>query len=420
MRPILRRAAGMTGALLLAAGTVAQGQGYVGGTKCFGCHKLGKKAWQDSHAQTLAQLSEPRAAEYAKATGGDAKHPKCLACHAPVPLAAGPAAVSCETCHGPAKGWLAPHQEPEFYAQPPAQWKGLRNLHKNAREIARLCVECHVLNDKSIAAAGHPVGGAFDAGRDMGSPKMVHWPSGTVDDTRVRAYDKAFYATITREGAPIVASRAAGSGGGKAVAASSAAKPSVTAGGAATRPGGAGGRPSAATSGGRSTPLPNDEYADLGDDEFVASPAGAAVPSSSRAVAPPPPKVRPIERLALPDAPAGAFDKAPVRVAPRATPPPPPAVSARTPAAAAPAAPRTTSPAAPRATPPASLPARARGAAESRGRAALVLADLIRQKKKLDLPKPAPPAEFAGPDGELLRLQDEVLALALETLRRDP
>jgi hypothetical protein len=31
-----------------------------------------------------------------------------------------------------------------------------------------------------------------------------------------------------------------------------------------------------------------------------------------------------------------------------------------------------------------------------------------------------PPASFGGPDGELLQLQDEVLALALEALARKP
>ena len=31
---------------------------------------------------------------------------------------------------------------------------------------------------------------------------------------------------------------------------------------------------------------------------------------------------------------------------------------------------------------------------------------------------PTRPIEFAGPDGELLRLQDEAMALALEALRR--
>ena len=364
----------------------------MGPTRCFGCHKLARKAWQDSHAQTLAQLAEPRAAEYAKATGGDARHPKCLACHAPVPLAAGPAPVSCESCHGPAKGWIVPHQELDFYSQPTAQWKGLRNLHKNPKEIARVCVDCHVLNDKAIAAAGHPASATFDAGRDMASPKMVHWPSGTVNDTRVRGYDKTFYAAISREGAPMVASRSAGVGG-KAVLGKPAEKPPAPARSAVTvgtvKP---------------AAPTGEDEYADLGDDEFVAG-ASVPVPSATTASRAPAPKPRPIERLALPDAPTAEFEKPPVRLAPRPPPPPPPP-TASTPSASA--------------TPPPPPPARPTGPVEVRGRAALVLTDLVRQKKKLDLPPPAPPAEFAGPDGELLRLQDEVLALALETLRRSP
>jgi len=58
--------------------------------------------------------------------------------------------------------------------------------------------------------------------------------------------------------------------------------------------------------------------------------------------------------------------------------------------------------------------------AESRGRAAVVLAGLLKSKgaKQLDLRAPAPPREFQGPDSELFRLQDEILYLALETLRR--
>jgi hypothetical protein len=396
MRPLARHPAWLA-LLLLVAAPAVRAQDYVGPSRCFNCHKLGRKAWQESHAQTQAQLAEPKAAEYAQATGGNAQHPKCLACHAPVPLAAGPAAVSCESCHGPAKGWLTPHQELVFYSLPPAQWQGLRNLHKNSREIARLCVDCHVLNDKAIAAAGHPVGAGFDAGREMASPKMVHWPSGTVNDTRVRAYDRAFYATISREGGPMVAARSAGMPGKAAAGARPGAAPPAAAPPAASRSGlsVAAGKPKAASS--------DDEYADLGDDEFVSSP-GAAPPAAAPGRAPvpaAPPKPRPIERLALADPPTAAFEAPPVRIAPKAPPPP-----ASTRAAAA-----TTPP------PP---PAAPRGPAEVRGRAALVLADLIRQKKKLDLPAPAPPAEFAGPDGELLRLQDEALALALETLRNIP
>jgi hypothetical protein len=75
--------------------------------------------------------------------------------------------------------------------------------------------------------------------------------------------------------------------------------------------------------------------------------------------------------------------------------------------------------------PPAAAPASAgpRSAtarvAEARGGAAVVLARVLRGGAKVPaLPPASPPREFKGPDGELLRLQDEAIALALEALRR--
>jgi hypothetical protein len=57
--------------------------------------------------------------------------------------------------------------------------------------------------------------------------------------------------------------------------------------------------------------------------------------------------------------------------------------------------------------------------AEARGGAALVLARVLRGGAKVPaLPPATSPREFKGPDGELLRLQDEAIALALEALRR--
>ncbi|HUG54775.1 MAG TPA: hypothetical protein VMR21_14295, partial [Vicinamibacteria bacterium] len=57
--------------------------------------------------------------------------------------------------------------------------------------------------------------------------------------------------------------------------------------------------------------------------------------------------------------------------------------------------------------------------AEARGGAALLLARLLSEGKRAPgLEPPSPPREFKGPDGELLRLQDEAIALALEALRR--
>jgi len=57
--------------------------------------------------------------------------------------------------------------------------------------------------------------------------------------------------------------------------------------------------------------------------------------------------------------------------------------------------------------------------AEARGKGAVLLDKMLRAGARAkDAPAPSRPIEFKGPDGELLRLQDEALALALEALRR--
>jgi hypothetical protein len=62
---------------------------------------------------------------------------------------------------------------------------------------------------------------------------------------------------------------------------------------------------------------------------------------------------------------------------------------------------------------------RAAEVAELRGKGAALLERLLRAGGRTPgLQAPAPPLEFAGPDGELLHLQDEALVLALEALRR--
>jgi hypothetical protein len=57
---------------------------------------------------------------------------------------------------------------------------------------------------------------------------------------------------------------------------------------------------------------------------------------------------------------------------------------------------------------------------ELRGRSLVLLARLLRKGVRLPAEGAAPPApgEFAGPEGELLRIQDEVYALLWEALRR--
>jgi hypothetical protein len=60
-------------------------------------------------------------------------------------------------------------------------------------------------------------------------------------------------------------------------------------------------------------------------------------------------------------------------------------------------------------------------AGDARSRALALLERALRSGTRApNLPPPQRPREFGGPDGELLRIQDEVMALALEALRRKP
>ncbi len=95
-----------------AAGLWSQTFTYIGAAKCAVCHKTesqGKQypIWQEAkHSQSLAALSTPQAAEYAKAANvqNPVESPDCLKCHSPLyekALELKAEGVSCEVCHGP-------------------------------------------------------------------------------------------------------------------------------------------------------------------------------------------------------------------------------------------------------------------------------------------------------------------------------
>jgi len=93
--------------------------------------------------------------------------PRCLACHSLDPPPADRArtfdlseGVSCETCHGPASGWLGPHTERDWtHAQSVAAGMyDTRDLVKRTEK----CLGCHLGNedkyvDHEMIAAGHPM-----------------------------------------------------------------------------------------------------------------------------------------------------------------------------------------------------------------------------------------------------------------------
>jgi len=123
-----------------------------------------------AHSRAYAVLGSRRGQQITRSLGlGDARQaPECLGCHAtfaPVAqrgdtfqLSDG---VGCESCHGPAEGWLATH-----YARPATHASniadGLIPLDR-PRVRANVCLDCHYGSTNrgqfvthSMMAAGHP------------------------------------------------------------------------------------------------------------------------------------------------------------------------------------------------------------------------------------------------------------------------
>jgi hypothetical protein len=123
---------------------------------------------KDKHSKAYAALHGPIGERMAKilSLGSAETAPKCLACHAlDVPqnlrgrtfeLSEG---VSCESCHGPAAGWLGPHTERDWTHQ-----KSLALGMYDTRDLTKRtekCLSCHLGNDEKsvdheMIAAGHP------------------------------------------------------------------------------------------------------------------------------------------------------------------------------------------------------------------------------------------------------------------------
>ena len=437
-RTVLRRL--LLGGLVLGGGSSALAQNYLGPSKCVGCHDHDRQArkWQKeepaaskgkAHYNTLKQLDAPKSAQWAKAIGladpYDAKG-ACVKCHGTVFRGEANAGVSCESCHGPSSGYNDLHQEKLSYAKSVAA--GMRDLKEKPAAIAKTCVDCHLTTDKRLATAGHPTGAEFDAGVSL--QKLVHWE---------RAYN---FAAITTAGkaamggravsagpAPVAPPPAAPAGGTKPPsAAAPVVKAPEGAPAVAAPPPAAQTQPAAPVAAVRKPAAPAppapppapwdwDQPVRALPDDYVpeAVEAGPGSPRESATPAAPAPSA----------AVAGGQAPAPARRTPRPPPVVPPSLAEETPLASglpgaipspalAPALeppPPSTAPLAPR--PPAA------DAAALRGQAVQVLEKLLRAGARTkDAPAPQKPGEYSGPDSELLRLQDEVIALALEALRR--
>jgi len=395
---------GLAGGLLLLAAPARAQYAATGPSKCVACHDHNRPAtkWQKeepaalgikAHFNTRKQLDGAKAGTYAKAIGlADPYDVKgsCVKCHATVFRGDANAGVSCESCHGPASGYLDLHQVKGSYAK--SVGSGLRDLREKPAAIARVCVDCHVTLDRRLAAAGHPSGSAFDAGANL--QKIVHWQV---------SYN---YAQVSAAGKAAMGSRLAPAAAQGAVPASvppprGQAPPRASA-APATAPAAA--APAAAPApwdwDQPIRPLPK-EYVP----EAVAEPAAESAPQApSAAGAPraPAPRPRPRQPPAVP--PSIAEDTALPRGVPGLG-----ESNAVTPAVQSTVVAQ------------AGVRSVAARVAELRGRGVTLLERMLRAGARAPaLPPPSRPAEFRGPDSELFRLQDEVTALALEALRRPP
>lgn len=146
--------------------------------------------WQEpserggAHSRAYAALASTRGQTIASALGlGKATSaPACLGCHATPPGPRGERfqisdGVGCESCHGPASGWIASHYAvPATRASNIAQ--GMFDLNNPAKR-ASVCLDCHFGSSKSgqfvthsMMAAGHPRI-AFEL--DLFSSLQQHW-----------------------------------------------------------------------------------------------------------------------------------------------------------------------------------------------------------------------------------------------------
>ena len=123
---------------------------------------------KDKHAQSYRALTGNVGERMAGILGlGKAETaPRCLACHALNPPAEQRSrtfdvseGVSCESCHGPASGWLGPHTERDWTHQKSVAL-GMADMRDVGKRTEK-CLICHLGGeekyvDHEMIAAGHP------------------------------------------------------------------------------------------------------------------------------------------------------------------------------------------------------------------------------------------------------------------------
>jgi hypothetical protein len=363
--------------LALPSQSDAQARAFVGPGKCTDCHDhKDEKEWSEKrdgdgrgkqHINALNQLADPKSDGWAKAIGlADPYDVRgtCVKCHATVVRGSPDFGISCESCHGAGRDYLQPHQEKGAYEK--SIPLGMRDVWKKPETWVSDCLTCHVLGDNpsdpKLAAAGHPTGANFQVQTKF-TPVAGHWTS------------KYTANQIAALGAP-VRDRLL-----KRVSVTTAAPPAAPPPTATPDPAPP---PPPPPGGGATAPPP------------PAPTGGAVAPPSGAAAAPPPP--RPAARPPAPGLPRPAA----------------PVVTEAIPASAEITVTLPPDPVLP--------PTPAGIVASIQGRLIGIL-DALLSRAVTTSTRVTPPERktvYRGADAELLRLQDEVIALALEALGTKP
>lgn len=124
---------------------------------------------KDKHSKAYNALTGPIGEQIAKnlRLGKAETEKKCLVCHSLNPPVAGRSrsfdpseGVSCESCHGPASGWLSVHMEQDAKYEKSVRL-GMNDMRDPAART-KTCLGCHLgasdqYVDHEMIAAGHPM-----------------------------------------------------------------------------------------------------------------------------------------------------------------------------------------------------------------------------------------------------------------------
>jgi hypothetical protein len=280
----------------------------------------------------------------------------CARCHATVVNGYADYGVSCESCHGPAQGYLEPHKEEGNRAAAIAA--GLWDIYGKPEVWGAVCMNCHVLGNQALIDAGHPSGVDFDLGVKF-QTTALHFIENRSAYTAasIASIGRGYMATI-RANLPVADRVTAGAGGG--------AEPGDVSGGggAGADRGGAGGDTGAAGGAGETT-VARPETRGPVETRVVERIIERPVPSGSGVLVAVDPELQVVD--ALPPTPAAVV-------------------------------------------------------AAVQGRLITVLRLLLNRgaTSPRRITPPEDPVPYVGADAQLLRLQQEIIALALEALSKPP